>query len=608
LARARDPCARALAVPLEHLSSPGRAIARRRWYRPAREPLPPEPGRLVVCALLSRARLARGCRTPGDDRLETRAYAVKRYLFRLGHAARSGRFACSVEQLVVGLAPVMAWGVVPSSGHERARFVRAHRKSVQRWLDDIQAAGLVAHEPERDARGCWWRTQVVLLSAPPPTAEELRIAQRRAQGWRVRERARRRQQRRACALATIRSRASEPRRSTRRRLARVRAEAARDARRRCRVEAQILIARALSQDCGLLTHPFGAPPTSADVLDYSKRHQTAQTPHGYGPAATRSVQTLKMTPRSAAGTGAHARAASSAALTTTPAGSEQRSEEIRHMPPGDYEALVLRRVAERERRLAVRAAFRREHVLRRSREVISWPQGRTCPVGRLAEAWATQRNGADAVANRGPAAGGLRSPELARRAARAIALYEAFADQRPPGWPETGAAAICALAGQRRAAVIAGDIGRLMALANGMRASALSASAERFERAAARARRRQLSSEGGVAFRTGRTRWESAEQRRVRVRDELLLVGADPAAWPNSALAMQMLGRGGSHTVGPALVGPDPHVELDGVGARAARYRAELVSGRWALPVKATGPDHQTTPTPAGSKPATSRV
>jgi hypothetical protein len=130
----------------------------RRWYRPARAPLPDEPGRLVVCALLGRARRARGCVTPGDDRIETRVYAVKRYLFRLGHVARSGRFATSVEQLVVGLAPVMGWGRVPRDRGQRARFVRAHRKSVQRWLDDLQAAGIVAHMPERDGRGQWWRT------------------------------------------------------------------------------------------------------------------------------------------------------------------------------------------------------------------------------------------------------------------------------------------------------------------------------------------------------------------------------------------------------------------------------------------------------------------
>ena len=200
-----------------------------------------------MCALLSRARRARGCSTPGDDRLETRAYAVKRYLFRLGHAARSGRFACSIEQLVIGLAPVMGWGTVPAGGPERARFVRAHRKSVQRWLDDLQAAGVVAHEPERDQRGWWWRTQIVLLTAPAPNAEELRVAQGRAQGWRARERARRRQHRRACALATIRSRASQPRQRTRSRLARARAKAAHEARRRALVEAQIETGRAVAQ-------------------------------------------------------------------------------------------------------------------------------------------------------------------------------------------------------------------------------------------------------------------------------------------------------------------------------------------------------------------------
>ena len=143
----------------------------------------PSPAAWSSCALLGRARRARGCVTPGDDRLETRAYAVKRYLFRLGHAARSARFACSIEQLVMGLAPVMGWDTPRRGGSERARFVRAHRKSVQRWLDDLQAAGLVDHEPERDDGGCWWRTQIVLLAAPTPDSAEL--AGRAAAGARL---------------------------------------------------------------------------------------------------------------------------------------------------------------------------------------------------------------------------------------------------------------------------------------------------------------------------------------------------------------------------------------------------------------------------------------
>jgi hypothetical protein len=168
--------------------------------------LPPEPGRLVVCALVGRARRARGCSTPGDDRLETRVYAVKRYAYRLGHAARSARFATSIEQLVVGLAPVMGWGQVPRAGAARVRFVRAHRRSVQRWLDDLQAAGLVAHEPEKDGAGVWWRTQLVLHHAPAPADDELPRARLRARGWDARERRRRRSTR----LTEIRDRSAIP--------------------------------------------------------------------------------------------------------------------------------------------------------------------------------------------------------------------------------------------------------------------------------------------------------------------------------------------------------------------------------------------------------------
>jgi len=96
-----------------------------------------------------------------------------------------------------------------------------------------------------------------------------------------------------------------------------------------------------------------------------------------------------------------------------------------------------------------------------------------------------------------------------------------------------------------------------------------------------------------MVFRAGAPRWESAEQRRVRVRDELLLARADPAAWPNAAFAKQALRRGGRQTIEPELIGPDSHAELDGVGARAERYRAELANGRWAL---SAGPDLTTTP------------
>jgi hypothetical protein len=111
-------------------------------------------GGLVINALLGRARRARGCETPGNDRLETRAYAVERYLFRLGHAQRSARYATSVGQLVAGLAPVIGWGQVPRGRAERARLVRRHRRSVQRWLHDLQAGAEPGRRPvtQRDHR------------------------------------------------------------------------------------------------------------------------------------------------------------------------------------------------------------------------------------------------------------------------------------------------------------------------------------------------------------------------------------------------------------------------------------------------------------------------
>jgi hypothetical protein len=57
------------------------------------------------------------------------------------------------------------------------------------------------------------------------------------------------------------------------------------------------------------------------------------------------------------------------------------------------------------------------------------------------------------------------------------------------------------------------------------------------------------------------------------------LSGGDPAAWPNADLAGESLGLSA-----PALTRPDPFDELDGRGARVHRYRAELATGRFALP------------------------
>jgi hypothetical protein len=189
---------------------------------------------------------------------------------------------------------------------------------------------------------------------------------------------------------------------------------------------------------------------------------------------------------------------------------------------------------------------------------------------------------AKAVDSGGGLAGGV-PPDLPRRVGHAIGLYERFADHRPPGWPAS-AAALCALASQRRADVLAGDVARLTILAKGMQAASLVDDRGRVHRARERAIRRQRPRPGRLAFRiTPRPRRvETSEQRRRRVRDAVLLLGGDPASWPNATLALQPV------PIAPnagdvELLGEDRCEELDGVGARATRYRDQLNRGIWRL-------------------------
>jgi hypothetical protein len=574
---------RALAVPLDRTFAGRARRARRRWYRPAVEPLPAEPGRLVVSALLGRARRARGCGTPGDDRVETRAYALKRYLFRLGHAQRSARFATSIAQLVVGVTPVIGWGPVPRDAAGRARFVRARRKSVQRWLDDLQAAGVIAHEPERDQAGMWWRTQIVLLATPEPDTDELAVARRRARGWKRRERARQRRGRVAPSLGGIRGRSGVPCARRRARVAIERRSQVRERARRAGVEEQLARAEAVRANRRDLTHPFGAPPTSALARVSAQPLRSFETAGGE-PAARCSAQTITEVDSAAAGTGARGRAEAAPAAPVAATARTAGTEGIESMSPDDFDALVERRLAARRRALAARAELLAPQIAARVREVLAWPVGAVCPLGRLREAWVAHRYGLAMVVQSGTALAGAVRPGLAPAIGRAIRLYEAHADRCPDGWPESGAAALCALAGQRRANVFAGDVARLLVLAKGMRALALLDDRRRVERARSRAAARATPAAGRYTLNFRVTpRIETAEQRRQRVRDAVLLLGRDPAVWPNAALALEHLSIApGAEEV--RLVDVDPCAELDGTGARAARYRAELDQGRWLLP------------------------
>jgi hypothetical protein len=517
--------------------------------------------------------------------LETRAYAVKRYLFRLGHAQRSARFATSIGQLVAGLAPVMGWGRVPRDRVERARFVRAHRRSVQRWLDDLQAAGIVVHEPERDTGGLWWRTQIVLRVAPEPSAGELAVARRRARRWRSRERARRRRARVAPSLGGIRARSVVPSVARRGRVAIERRVGVHGARRRAAVEAQLAVAESARSVCRDLTHPFGAPPTSAPSPVSPSGSRSSVRSQTEVPIAPWPAQSAVGYESVVGETGARERAQLSSHAAPARAALTAGSEDSQPVSREAFDALVERRVAARERAARERRAVLEPQVQRRVAEVLAWSAGAACPLGRLREAWVAQRYGLATVVESGTAAAGSVPSGLAVRVGRTIALYEAFAEHRPPGWPAGGAAALCVLAAQRRADRFAGDVARLLGLARGMRAAALEHDPARLAHARARAATRDAPATGRFVFRVPRRapRIETAEGRRCRVRDAVLLMGGNPAVWPNAALALAHLPiTPGADAV--RLTEPDPCEELDGIGARAARYRAELTRGRWELP------------------------
>ena len=588
------PARGALAVPLDTLTAPPPPAGPRVWYRPERAPIPEEPGRLVFNALLNEARHvrlqaeARGRRaapTSGDDRIEARAYALKRWLWRLGHAARSGRFACSIEQLAVGVAPAIGW-TVPPVGPERERWVRARRKSVQRWLADLQQAGVIAVSGELDNRGQRWRTVVELRAAPEPTAERLAAAQRRERAWkrrvrrarRLRERRRRAQRagaRRDPGFEGVRARAVRPRRSTRRRMAVARCAGTHERRRRAAVEAVLAAARERVDRGGdIPTHPFGAPPTSAPSQSSSNTNQKDE--------ALVEVS------------GVRARAAPSSHATSNERCEEECTEEKGSravLGAEEFGAVIEARVATRRAATAWQRDETTRQAVGRAVEVASWPAGQSCPIGRLREAWAVFAAGAEVVGDSGPAVAGRVTVGLERRAARAVALYEAHAPARPPGWPASGACALTVLAAQRRAASLAGDVQRLLNLAKDMRALERHADPERVAAARRRAHARDAGADsagasGRLRFRLrrpGRPRLETPEGRRRRVRDELLRGGEHPGLSPH--VFDEAWRAAERHDAGELAWGdPDLYRLPDGMTERARRYQRELAAGRWPLP------------------------
>ena len=149
--------------------------------------------------------------------------------------------------------------------------------------------------------------------APEPRRGRAAVARRRARGWRAASGRggaaagwRRAWAASAGAAACRRAPAGADR-------DRRGAWACASARRRAMVEAEIARARGGAGGRRDLTHPFGAPPTSAPSLVSAQRSRRPETSRGGGPAAVCSAQTVTENGTVAAGTGARGRAAAAPA-------------------------------------------------------------------------------------------------------------------------------------------------------------------------------------------------------------------------------------------------------------------------------------------------------
>jgi hypothetical protein len=413
----------AVAVSSHARSRAPRAKSRRAFRYSAT--LPAQPVGVEVLAAVRHARQQHGRAFAWDARLETSAIAVLGYLWRRGRGEKwagrcgSARYACSIAQLVMGLAEIMGWRNIPNRRNTAAvaRFVKAHRASVQRWLDWLRDAGLVSHTPQQDEDGFWWRTIIELHPCPQLPAELLREAVERRAGWPERERRRQARGRRRNLTAILRrARLSRSERRARSLLRRQLLE-----RHAERQRVRQAVADSLAQTVrSHLRQPFGASTTSRTSLDEVSQDETSHRrltrAHALvsKPASAKPRQT-PVTQREAARTG------------------EETRWEV-------YNEIMAARWARSDQEWEPFLAG----PARRVEELLNWSESVVCPRWRLIECWTIAAYGPQIAA-----AGGFRlalwseqAEHHGPRLERALARYQRFSDAGPPGWPASPAAAL----------------------------------------------------------------------------------------------------------------------------------------------------------------------
>lgn len=408
--------------------------------------LPQQPSHAQIVAAIRIARAQQGRTWSWDARVETSAIALLDYLYRRAHGEKwagrggSGRFACSLEQLVRGVAPTLGWTGSP------AKMMRNHRRSVQRWLDWLQRAGLAEHTPQRDGQGNWWRTIITLHEAGAELGESEAAASVRLNAWHEQERRRRRRGtrrrhgRRLRDLSALRDRSRLGRAERRRRSC---------ARRRLLVQHQreqirAAIVASLAGAKAHLPHPVGAKTASRG------QHEDGEPL----PAFLRTI--ARERERETIFDQQH---------------SEQTGQARRpgqgpaRINPTDPDAVPWRIAGEVARRWRSRPAEEWAPALaavnRRTKEMLQWPKSAACPRWRLLEAWtvlawgdlyaaagggqrlALWRDEHQADVRSGMPSWLASEPHRRRRELdSAILRYERCAAARPDGWPQGGIAAL----------------------------------------------------------------------------------------------------------------------------------------------------------------------
>ena len=409
---------------------------------------------------------------PFDLRVFVSLLAVSRYLHRLGRARPArAQIACSMPQLVAGLAPTMGW----ERGADRFADRDAHHASVRRWLDLLQALGLIRWQAGINDVGEEARTEITLLAFPDVDAAELRAADRRLAAWRRRYGPDWNTGARRC-LSAIGRRSRPPTPTERRKAAIASARATASARRSSTDSAP----------------PCGTPATAGEqLLEPSSSPSSGTTAYGQGTGVTR--------------THANERASATAAISAV-AKAGQETEPERSWE--DRLQAVVERVAVRETQREDIVATIAAQARRRALDVAGWGIDRAWPEGRLREAWVVARHGPGGAAQRGAAAAGRLRPEDRARLRRAVGRFARYADHRPQQLPAAPLAALLALAGASGDWTLARTIRRLDQLSRRMRAHATASDPARQEAAAHRARRRhQDAPPPRLAFRAPGPRW-----------------------------------------------------------------------------------------------------